>query len=188
MEAPLVYTFFSLSQVAFVLGLIFTIAYSLPLKFPEASESWLRSFPRNYPIGVGLTAAALIWFLWLIQYMDLMEYTPHRPKFLVGFTLIAVASVIFLKDFLAARALGVLLLLLAKVLLDAAFLRDESSRYLITILAYLMVVKGIAFVAWPYLMRDGIDWLYNSRRRPAICFTAGVILGVILIIFGVFIY
>jgi len=188
MEAPLVYTFFSLSQVAIALGLVLSISYGLPLRFPATAESWLKSFPRNYPVGVGLTAVALIWFLWLLQYMDLMEYTPHRPKFLVGFTLIAVASVIFLKDFLAVRALGVLLLLLAKVLLDAAFLRDESSRLLITVLAYLTVVKGITFVAWPYLMRDGIDWLYQSKRRPAICFTAGLILGVILIIFGLFMY
>jgi hypothetical protein len=117
-----------------------------------------------------------------------MEYTPHRPKFLVGFTVIAIASAFFLRDFLAVRASGVILLLLAKVLLDAAFLRDESSRYLITVLAYIFVFKGMALVAWPYLMRDGIDWLYQNHRRPPICFSIGTGLGILLILAGLFVY
>lgn len=187
MQAPLVYTL-SLSQVAVGLGLIISIAYGLALKFPAKAELGLRTFPRNFPVGLGLTAAALVWFLWLLMHMDLMEYTPHRPKFLVGFTVIAVASAFFLKDFLAVRASGVLLLLLAKVLLDAAFLRDESSRYLITLFAYLIVIKGMCLVAWPYLMRDGIHWLYQNPRRPMVCFAIGCVWGLVLIGFGLFVY
>lgn len=187
MEAPLVYTF-SLSQVAIALGFLFCLAYALPLKFPAAAEKILKAFPRNVPAGWVLTGVSLAWFLWLLITMDLMEYTPHRPKFLAGFTAIALASAIFLKDFLAVRATGVLLLLLAKVLLDAAFLRDESSRYLITVLAYLMVIKGMTLVAWPYLMRDGLDWLYRCPRRPAVCFASGIALGILLVIFGFLVY
>ena len=49
----------------------------------------------------------------------------------------------FVDEFLAVRALGILCLLAAEPLLDAAFLRPETSRLLVTVLAYLMIVAGL---------------------------------------------
>ena len=59
-------------------------------------------------------------------------------------------------EFLAVRALGILCLLAAEPLLDAAFFRYEPSRLLVTVFAYLMVVAGLFWVTMPYLLRDQI--------------------------------
>ena len=64
------------------------------------------------------------------------------------------------------RALGILCLLAAEPLLDAAFLRPEMSRLLVTVFAYLLIVVGLA------LGDDAVsaarsDCLERAKRRRA---------------------
>ena len=68
-------------------------------------------------------------------------------------------------EFLAVRALGILCLLAAEPLLDAAFLRPEASRLLVTVLAYLMIVAGLFWVTMPYLLREQIHWSTKTAGR-----------------------
>src|SRR5207244_10758760 len=68
-------------------------------------------------------------------------------------------------EFLAVRALGILCLLAAEPLLDAAFLRYETSRLLVTVLAYLLIVAGLFWVTIPYLLRDQVNWSARSAIR-----------------------
>src|SRR5207245_10202872 len=74
----------------------------------------------------------------------------------------------FVDEFLAVRALGILCLLAAEPLLDAAFLRYETSRLLVTVFAYLLIIAGLFWVAVPYLLRDEINWI--KRRVLRWCF------------------
>ncbi|MFL6540625.1 MAG: hypothetical protein ACJ8HU_07680, partial [Chthoniobacterales bacterium] len=41
---------------------------------------------------------------------------------------------------------------------EAAFLRYETSRLLVTVFAYILIVKGLFWVTMPYVMRDMITW------------------------------
>src|SRR5207237_5921402 len=68
-------------------------------------------------------------------------------------------------EFLAVRALGILCLLAVEPLLDAAFLRYETSRLLVTVFAYVLVVAGLFWVTMPYLLRDQINWSARSNFR-----------------------
>jgi len=68
-------------------------------------------------------------------------------------------------EFLAVRALGILCLLMAEPLLDAAFLRYETSRLLVTVFAYLLIIAGLFWVAIPYVLRDQINWGARSVFR-----------------------
>jgi hypothetical protein len=90
-------------------------------------------------------------------------------------------ALFFVDEFLAVRALGILCLLAAEPLLDAAFLRYEPSRLLVTVFAYLLIVAGLFWVAIPYILRDQINWSARSILRwrclHAIVLTYG---GVIL--------
>src|SRR6202022_3464597 len=71
----------------------------------------------------------------------------------------------FVDEFLAVRALGILLLLAAEPLLDAAFFRYETSRLLVTVFGYLLIVAGLFWVMMPYLLRDQINWSARSNER-----------------------
>ena len=85
-------------------------------------------------------------------------------------------------EFLAVRALGMLLLLMAEPLLESAFLRPERSRLLLVALAYAWAVKGIFYVGMPYLMRDLILWVTKTRLRWNVMGAAGLAYGVALLI------
>ncbi|MEM1157863.1 MAG: hypothetical protein AAF649_05600 [Verrucomicrobiota bacterium] len=187
MTAPLVYTL-TLTQVSLILGGFITAIYSWCLWQPKQAQDVLTAFPRHYPTGVVMTLLATVWFLWLLKTMDLMEYTVHRPKFLIGFGTLGVAAIFYLKDFLAVRALAVILVLFGKVLLDAAFLRDETSKFLITVLAYLIIIKGMVYTAWPYLMRDTLAWIYADEKRSKWVFGSGLVMGLTVLFFAVFLY
>lgn len=179
---------FTLSQVAIGLGVIYLITHGFALCSPKAVVCWLEDFPRNTRVGIGLMVAAALWFGWILSSQDLMDFSPYRNIFLIGITVIGVCTVMFLQEYIAVRALGILLLLFANVLLDAAFTRQEVSRLLITLTAYFYVIFGMFWVGAPYLMRDQLRWLCSKTRRLKIASGAGVVFGSILLFFGVFIY
>jgi hypothetical protein len=91
-------------------------------------------------------------------------------------------------EFLSVRALGILLLLLAEPVLEAAFLRAESSRLLLVCLAYVWIVIGMFWVALPYLMRDQIAWLLKSNSRWTAACLGGIVYGVAILISAALFY
>ena len=58
-----------------------------------------------------------------------------------------------------------MLLLAAEPLLDAAFFRYETSRLVLTVLAYIFIVFGLIWVTMPYMLRDQITWLSKRAGR-----------------------
>jgi hypothetical protein len=97
--------------------------------------------------------------------MEMGEFSSFRKPLLfilpVGFLLV----LRFVDEFLAARALGILFLLGAEPLLDAAFFRNETSRLLVTVFAYILIVAGLFWVTMPYLLRDQINWSARTTGR-----------------------
>ncbi len=179
---------FTLAQVAVALGLLYLSIFGWMLASPEQAKRILTAFPRNYPAGLVLSILATAWMLWLVQTADLMEYTPHRTKFAIGFVILGIASMAYLKEFLSVRAGGVLAIFVAKIMLDAAFLRDEPSRLVITVLAYAFIIKGMVLVASPYLARDGLVWSLATSGRQKILTLTGLGVAVLFLIMGLFIY
>jgi hypothetical protein len=66
-------------------------------------------------------------------------------------------------------------------LLDAAFLRPEPSRLLVTVFAYLIIIAGLFWAAIPYVLRDQINWGARSAPRwrllhgVAFCYGAAIL-------------
>ena len=102
--------------------------------------------------------------------MEMGEFANFRRPLLIILPVGFILVLRFVDEFLAVRALGILCLLAAEPLLDAAFLRPETSRLLVTVLAYLMIVAGLIWVTMPYLLRDQINWSTKSRRDVGGCF------------------
>jgi hypothetical protein len=87
-------------------------------------------------------------------------------------------------EFLAARATGMLLLLAAEPVLEAAFLRPEAGRYLLVVLAYGWIIAGLFWVGMPYLLRDQIAWASKSDSRFRVLSIAGLLYGATLCAWG----
>jgi hypothetical protein len=147
---------FSLRAAGLFAGL-FLIALSV-LSFVLPVRSLLPQFPRSRVAGVALLTIDLIWSFWLLVTMEMGEFSNFRRPLLIILPVGYFLVLKFVDEFLAVRALGILCLLAAEPLLDAAFLRPEMSRLLVTMLAYLMIVAGLLWVTMPYLLRDQISW------------------------------
>ncbi len=156
---------FSLKACGFVAG-IALIALSLPgLVKPSLVQDWLKRFPRSGVAGVVLLTITLVWSFWLLATMEMGEFSSFRKPLLILLPIGYVLVLRFVEEFLAVRALGILCLLAAEPLLEAAFFRYETSRLFLTVLAYLMILAGLFWVTMPYLLRDQIDWSARTNVR-----------------------
>jgi hypothetical protein len=155
----------SLQTAGYIAGIVLLLLGLWGLARPTASQTAARSLPRSRVAGFVLLTIAFFWSFWLLATMEMGEFSSFRKPLLfilpVGFLLV----LRFVDEFLAARALGILFLLGAEPLLDAAFFRNESSRLLVTVFAYILIVVGLFWVTMPYLLRDQISWSARTTGR-----------------------
>jgi hypothetical protein len=155
----------SLQAVGLIAG-VCLILLGLPgLLQPGSLRTLGRRFPRSFVAGFALLTLDLLWSFWLLATIEMGEFASFRRPLLIILPVGYVLVLRFLQEFLAVRALGILCLLAAEPLLDAAFLRYETSRLFVTVLAYLLVIAGLFWVTMPYLLRDQINWSTRSDGR-----------------------
>src|SRR5436309_10042974 len=152
-------------QTAGIIAGAFLILMSLPGLFKPDLANVAERFPRSRIAGVVLLTIALLWTFWLLATIEMGEFSAFRRPLLIALPVGYVLALRFVEEFLAVRALGILCLLAAEPLLDAAFLRNETSRLLVTVFAYLLIVAGLFCVAVPYILRDQLSWSTLSVFR-----------------------
>ena len=96
-------------------------------------RAWTK-LPRSRVAGIVLLTVAFVWSFWLLATMEMGEFSGFRRPLLIALPIGYVLVMRFVNEFLAVRALGILFLLAAEPLLEAAFLRYEPSRLLVTVL------------------------------------------------------
>lgn len=180
----MIYPPIELKWAALVVGLVWTVAHLAGLVAGEKAWPWIRAFPRSVAAGRVLLVVATVWFLVMVKGMDLGEFSPLRNGILVVGTAGAVLSWVFLSEFLAARASGMVALLAAEPVLEACFLRPELGRYPLVLLAYAWIVAGLFWVGMPYVLRDQIAWVTGGVKRWRAACAAGTVFGLIVIAGG----
>src|SRR5437016_8652777 len=171
----------SLRAAAIVAGAFLVLFGLLGITRSTSMRELARKFPRSQVAGIILLTIGAAWSFWLLSTMETGEFASFRRPLQIALPIGYFLVVRFVDEFLAVRALGIICLLAAEPLLDAAFLRYESSRLLITVFAYLLIVAGLFWVSIPYVLRDQINWTARSvfrwRCLNAVAFIYG---GVIL--------
>ena len=172
-----------LETALFLVGLLLIISHALALKKPQMVKDWLRAFPRSPKAGFILITAAACWFFILVQMMDLGEFTNWRRTVLIATPIAWYLTWKYVDEFLAVRALGMLVLLAAEPLLEAAFLRPEMSRLFLVTLVFVWIVFAMFWVGMPYTLRDQIGWVAGSEKRWRAAALAGIVYGALLVAF-----
>lgn len=176
---------FSLQTAGLVAG-IALIILSLPgLVTPGHAQNWMKSFPRSSIAGVVLLTVGLVWSFWLLATMEMGEFASFRRPLLIILPIGYVLVLRFVEEFLSVRALGILCLLAAEPLLEAAFFRYETSRLFVTVLAYLLIVAGLFWVTMPYLLRDQINWSTHSNARWRTVHGIAALYGIAILAFAI---
>ena len=171
----------SLHTAGMIAGFFLILVGFIGLVKPDSANA-IQRFPRSRVAGIVLLTICLAWTFLLLATIQMGEFSSFRRPLLIALPIGYVLALRFVDEFLAVRALGILCLLAAEPLLDAAFLRYETSRLLVTVFAYLLIVAGLFWVTMPYLLRDQINWsartVFRWRSLHAIAFCYGaVILG-----------
>lgn len=150
-------------------------SHLLMLLKPVETQAILKRFPRNPLAGQILLGVGLLWF-WLLVApsgmglissltMDLGEFNKYKGLMQILVPVTMVLVVMSVKDFLAVRALGLVGLMVASPLLEAAFLKDPSSRLLVPFYAYALLTASMFWVGMPYLFRDAVAWVAADAKR-----------------------
>jgi hypothetical protein len=168
-------------QAAGIIAGFFLVLASLPGLLKPELAGFAQKFPRSRGAGFALLTVDLLWSLWLLSTIEMGEFAAFRRTLLIALPIGYFLVLRFVDEFLAVRALGILCLLAAEPLLDAAFLRHESSRLLVTVFAYVLIVAGLFWASIPYVLRDQISWGARSAARwrflhgIAFCYGAAIL-------------
>jgi hypothetical protein len=171
-------------QSAGIIAGVLLVLISLPGLLKPNLASVAQKFPRSHVTGVFLLTICLVWTFWLLSTIQMGEFSAFRRPLLIALPIGYGLALRFVGEFLAVRALGILCLLAAEPLLDAAFLRYETSRLLVTVLAYFLILAGLFWVAIPYVLRDQINWTARSTFRWRCLHAIALIYGCAMLTFA----
>ena len=170
-----------LKVMGILLGVWLIASHAIALTKPDLVKPWLKGFPRNEKIGTVLVIIAFAWTFVVWSCMDLGEFFKIEKPVQMILVAGCVGVVVYVKEFLAVRSLGFLMILAAAPILDSAFLKEPQTRLLIVALAYVIALKGMFWVGMPYLMRDQINWVLAKDKRYQIGALAGAVYGLVVL-------
>lgn len=157
----------TLSTLAIVLGL----AYALPSLFgvlnPGAFGAAARKFPRYTPVGVLLTLLGTVWFIHYVSLETVQDFANLKTILYLAFGAVGLGTCVFVRDFLPVRGLAVVLLLLAKLMVDTGRPRLGDTPWVLVIQAwaYVFVLAGMWFTISPWRLRDILNWMNATEQR-----------------------
>lgn len=137
---------------------------------PATLPRW-AGWPRNPWVGAVLAAAGL---LWCIPHAQPILPAGLHPYLLPAVVLCTWLGYAYL-DYLLARALGGLMILLAHFFLASAFAQHSPGRPVFAVACLAMGTLGICFCGKPYWLRDLIRRLASSAawRHGAVAVLGG---------------
>jgi hypothetical protein len=173
---------FKLSTLAVVLGLGMGLPQIYGLVNPTAFAASVRKFPRSLPAGYFLMLLGTAWFLFNLSQESIADFASYKQWLFAGFAAVGIGSCIFVQDFLAVRGLAVVLLLLAKLMVDTgrAKLGDTAWVLVFQAWAYILVVAGIWLTVSPWRLRDLLQWATASDKRIKIGCVARLAFGLFI--------
>jgi len=169
-----------LKLMGILVGLGLVASHAFALLKPERVKPWLKAFPRHEKTGAVLVTLAFAWSFVIWTCMDLGEFFKVERPVQLLIAGMCVGVIVYVKEFLAVRALGFLMILAAAPMLESAFLKEPQTRLLLVVFAYAIAVKGMFWVGMPYLMRDQIQWVLAKENRYRLGAIAGAAYGLLM--------
>jgi hypothetical protein len=176
----------SLSTLAVVLGLGFALPQLYGLANPAGYSAAVRKFPRSQPWGIVLMLLGTAWFLYNLNEESISDFASYKNVLLSVFAAVGIGACVFVRDFLAVRGLAVVLLLLAKLMVDTGRPRlgDTSWTLVIQAWAYVLVIAGMWLTVSPWRLRNFLEWgTANQARIKAGC-AGGLVFGLFVAALG----
>src|SRR4051812_35010490 len=175
-----------LSTLAITLGLIMGLPQIYGLVKPESFRSAVRGFPRSLPWGLALMITGTLWFVYNLSLESISDFASYKNVLIGGFAGVGIGTCFFVQDFLAVRGLAVVLLLLAKLMVDTGrpHLAQTGWVMLFQAWAYALVLAGMWLTVSPWRLRDLLDWATASNHRIKVGCGIRLVFGLLIATLG----
>lgn len=179
-----------LSTLAVALGLGYALPQLYAFGNPKGFGEALRKFPRSPTWGYALMTLATIWFVYNVSIETIADFAAYKKLMMIAFGAIGLGACLFLKDLLAVRGLAVVLLLLAKIMVDAGRPHLGETPWVLVhqSIAYGLVILGVWFTVSPWRLRDWIHWNTADDQRIRSGAAVRVVCGLSFAALGWFIF
>lgn len=179
-----------LSTVAIVFGSIVAAINLFGVLKPKEFGAALRQFPRNLTLGYFLVLLGTGWFVWNLKQESISDFESLKPILYMLFIAVGVGTCIFVKDFLAVRGFAIVILLIAKLMVDAGRPRLGETPWVLVIQlsAYVLVVAGIWFTISPWRMRDLLNWMSANESRIRVGSGVRLVFGLFVASLGLMVF
>jgi hypothetical protein len=176
-----------LSTLAVLLGLGMGLPQIYGLAKPGAFAAAVRKFPRSMAWGYALMVLATAWFVWNLNQESIADFANWKTVLLAAFAAVGLGACIFVQDFLAVRGLAILLMLLAKLMVDTGRPALGATPWVLVFQAwaYLMVLAGMWFTISPWRLRDLLNWATANEKRIKIGCVVRLAFGVFIAVLGI---
>jgi hypothetical protein len=177
-----------LSGVVMIFGAVLAMVGAPMMFAPAKAISFIRGFPRNKIAGWLLVAVDLAWSAWLLLQMDMGWLEKWKPLVYVLAPIAFFLIVNFMDELLAARALGGLFLILPAPILDASQWHSSLFRLFIVVMAYIVVIAGMALALSPFRFRKTMQLITDNQKKCRFAGLIGLVLGMFIIGLGITVF
>lgn len=191
---PHPYQELSLGTTGLALGIILVVLCGLMFLKADSAQKIAKKLPRNAGLGTYFMGFGMVWF-WLLVAppdkgifssisMDLGEFNKAKTYLMIGVPLFCIGMIVYVREFLFVRGLGLCLLMAGAPLLYASDFEEAPFQFLMPTFCYIMIIKGLYFVGMPYLFRDCVNWATVSDSRWRGLALGGVAVGLVFLTLG----
>jgi hypothetical protein len=179
-----------LSLLSILLGVGMSVPQVYALTKPAQFTAAARKLPRNVPVGVALMLLGTAWFLWIVNQEPIADFSAYKPAMMIAFAAVGVLTCIFIQDFLAARGLAVVLMLLGKLMVDTGRPHLGESLFVLVIQAwaYVFIVAGMWFTIAPWRLRDLIEFGTATENRIRIGSAVRLAFAIFIVALGLTVF
>src|SRR3954469_13601330 len=175
-----------LSTLAIVVALIMGLPQIYGLIKPGSFRSAVRGFPRSLAWGLALMITGTLWFVYNLSLESISDFASYKNVLIGGFAGVGIGTCFFVQDFLAVRGLAVVLLLLAKLMVDTGRPHLEQTGWVLVFQtwAYALILAGMWFTVSPWRLRDILDWATASDQRIKVGCGVRLVFGLFIAALG----
>jgi hypothetical protein len=179
-----------LSLLSILLGLGVAVPQVYGLANPQKFAATVRKFPRNLPLGIALMLLGTAWFVWNVNCESVSDFAAFKPAMMLGFVAVGVLSCVYIQDFLAVRGLAVVVLLLAKLMVDTGRPHLGQTHWVLVIQAwaYLLIVAGLWFTVTPWKLRDLLNWGTATESRVRLGSAVRLAFAIFVLLLGLTVF
>jgi hypothetical protein len=174
----------TLSNLAIIMGSIVAVVNFYGVVKPASFTAIARKMPRSVPLGVLLTLGATAWFIYNLRNESIADFEYLKPYLYALFAGVGLGTCIFVRDYIGARGLAVMILLVSKLMVDTARWSESPWRLVIAYWAYIFVILGIWVTITPHRLRDMIEWGTRTPLRTRLFNGFRCAFGILVIILG----